>query len=200
MLSTVYILSFFTLGVLLGIFRLLPPDMNELNFSFYALAALLFAVGFGIGHKPETINEFKKINRRVMLLPFFSMAGALLAVALLSISSEFDLSSSMAVASGFGYYSLSSVLITQYKGIELGTIALLANIVREVITLVFAPTIHRFFGKLAPIAAGGATSMDTTFPIISQTCGREYAVVSIYSGFVTDLSVPFLVTLFCMLG
>ena len=39
--------------------------------------------------------------------------------------------------SGFGYYSLSSIFITEYKGAELGTIALLSNISREIITLLF---------------------------------------------------------------
>jgi uncharacterized membrane protein YbjE (DUF340 family) len=103
----------------------------------------------------------------------------------------------MAVSAGFGYYSLSSVLITQYKGVELGTIALLANIIREVLTLLLAPWMVRYFGKLAPISAGGATTMDTTFPVIVKNSGKEFSVLSIYHGFITDLSVPFLVTFFC---
>ena len=55
----------------------------------------------------------------------------------------------------------------------------------------------RWFGNLAPISAGGATTMDTTFPIITRYCGEEFAVVSIFHGFIVDFSVPFLVTLFC---
>jgi uncharacterized membrane protein YbjE (DUF340 family) len=98
-----------------------------------------------------------------------------------------------------GYYSLSSILITQYKGIELGTIALLANIFREVLALLLAPFLVKYFGKLAPIAAGGATTMDTTFPGIVRYSGKEFSIVSIYHGFITDLSVPFLVTLSCSL-
>ena len=41
----------------------------------------------------------------------------------------------MAINSGFAYYSLLSILITEYRGAELGTIALLVNIIREMITL-----------------------------------------------------------------
>ena len=103
----------------------------------------------------------------------------------------------MAVGSGFGYYSLSSILITESKGAELGTIALLSNIIREIITLLFAPLLVRFFGNLAPISAGGATTADTTLPIITRYSGQKYAMLSIYHGFVVDFSVPFLVTLFC---
>ena len=105
----------------------------------------------------------------------------------------------MAVGSGFGYYSLSSIFITEYKGAELGTIALLSNISREIITLLSAPLLVRWFGNLAPIAAGGATTMDTTLPIITQYSGQQFVIVSIFHGFVTDFSVPFLVSLFCII-
>ena len=102
----------------------------------------------------------------------------------------------MAVGSGFGYYSLSSIFITEYKGAELGTIALLSNIIRELIALLFAPFLVKYFGKLSPIAVGGATTMDTTLPVILKFSGKEFLVVSLFSGFVLDLSVPFLVTFF----
>ena len=80
----------------------------------------------------------------------------------------------------------------------LGSVALLCNVVREVIVLLGAPLLVRLFGSLAPIAAAGATAMDTTLPIISRACGPQYAPVSIYSGMVSDFSVPFLVTFFCL--
>lgn len=105
----------------------------------------------------------------------------------------------MAVGSGFAYYSISSIFITQYRGAELGTVALLANIYREILTLLIAPLLAKVFGPLAPISSGGATTMDTTLPIISQTCGQQYVVVSLFHGFVVDFSVPFLVTMWCML-
>lgn len=60
-----------------------------------------------------------------------------------------------------------------------------------------APLLVRLFGTLAPIAAAGATAMDTTLPVISRTCGPRLVPVSIYCGMATDFSVPFLVTLFC---
>ena len=85
------------------------------------------------------------------------------------------------------------------RGPELGTIALLANIMREILTLLLAPLLARRFGKLAPITLGGATTMDTTLPIITRASGQTYVVVSIFHGFCVDFSVPFLVTFFCSL-
>lgn len=103
------------------------------------------------------------------------------------------------VGAGFGYYSLSSIFITEYKGAELGTIALLSNIVREMFTLLLSPLLVKVAGPLAPIAAGGVTSMDTTLPIIMDSSGRQYAVVSLFHGFVLEFSIPFIVTFWCTL-
>ena len=103
------------------------------------------------------------------------------------------------MGSGFGYYSLSSILITEYRGPELGTVALLANIIREVVTLLGAPLLVRFFGPLTPISCGGATTMDTTLPIITRTSGQDFVILSLFHGFLVDFSVPFLVTFFCSL-
>jgi uncharacterized membrane protein YbjE (DUF340 family) len=108
-----------------------------------------------------------------------------------------SLTDCLAVGAGFGYYSLASVFITEYKGAELGTVALAANIIREMITLLGAPLLVCWFGKLAPISAGGATTMDTTLPVITRYAGKEFVVVSVFHGFVVDFSVPFLVTFFC---
>ena len=68
------------------------------------------------------------------------------------------------------------------------------------ITLLLAPMLAKRFGPLAPITAGGATTMDTTLPIIAQASGQNYVALSIYHGFVTDFSVPFLVTMWCTIG
>ena len=104
----------------------------------------------------------------------------------------------MAVGSGFGYYSLSSIFITQYKGPELGTIALLSNITREIITLLCAPCTGSVVRKSGTDISRRATTMDTTLPIITRYAGQQFVVVSIFHGFVTDFNiVPFLVTFFC---
>ena len=197
MKGSLIILSFFAAGLLLGVYRVLPASWLDYDYSFYVLAALMFSVGFSLGHQPDTIQQFRRIHSRVLFLPLMTIVGTWLGVVVISFFSERSVIDFLAVGSGFGYYSLSSILITEYKGIELGTIALLANILREIITLLFAPAMVKYFGKLAPIAAGGATTMDTTFPIIIRTSGKEFSVVSIYHGFVMDLSVPFLVTLCC---
>ena len=160
----------------------------------------MFSVGMSIGCDSATLRSFRQLNPRLALLPFVTIAGTLAgAMASSVVLPHRELSDCLAVGSGMGYYSLSSIFITEYRGAELGTVALLANIFRELAALLLAPFLARRFGKLAPISVGGATTMDTTLPVITRSVGPEYVVVSVFHGFVTDFSVPFLVTFFCTL-
>ena len=198
MKGSLIIVGFFVLGTICGVCHLLPFDIAETNISYYALCALMFSVGLSVGNDPQTLKNFRSLNPRLVFLPIMTILGTLAGSAAVSlILTHRSITDCPAVGSGFGYYSLSSIFITEYKGAELGTIALLANISREILTLLAAPLLVRWFGNLAPISAGGATTMDTTLPIITRTAGQQFVVVSIFHGFVVDFSVPFLVTLFC---
>lgn len=198
MKGSLIIVGFFVLGALCGVYHLIPYDFTQSKLSFYALCALMFSVGVSVGNDPQTLRNFRSLSPRLIFLPVMTILGTLAGCAVVSLFlSHRSVTDCMAVGAGFGYYSLSSIFITEYKGPELGTIALLSNITREIITLLFAPLLVRWFGNLAPISAGGATTMDTTLPIITRYSGQSFVVVSIFHGFVVDFSVPFLVTLFC---
>lgn len=200
MKGSIIIVSFFILGAVLGYFNLIPLSLIGGDASFFVLCGLMFFVGLSIGSDSKTLKSFKRINPVYYLLPLYTIIGTLGSCAIISLMlPERTIAEIMAVGSGFGYYSLSSIFITEYKGAELGTIALLSNIFRELTALLFTPFFVKYFGKLAPIAVGGATTMDTTLPVIMKFSGKEFLVVSIFSGFILDFSVPFLVTLFCTL-
>lgn len=200
MKGSLVIVAFFALGVACGLAQVFPFDPARTDISFYTLCALMFCVGVGIGSDPQTLRNFRQLSPRLMLLPLGTMAGTLTGAAAASLLlAHRTTGDCLAVGAGFGYYSLSSIFITECKGAELGTVALLANIFREILTLLLAPVLARWFGPLAPIAAGGATTMDTTLPVITQASGRRFVLISIYHGFLMDFSVPFLVTLCCRL-
>ena len=208
MKTSLIIVGCFVVGMLLP--GLLPDASALLHQSTvaseYVLYALLFLVGIGIGSDPELPNIIRSFSPRVLVVPAATIVGTIAFSALtIFLLPHRTLADCLAIGSGMGYYSLSSVLNTQLRtpdaGIaiaaELGTIALIANIVRELITLLASPALARLFGPLAPICAGGATTADTTFPIITQTVGSRYAFVAIIHGIIVDASVPFLVSLFC---
>ncbi len=200
MKSTITIIIFFILGIFCGAQHLVPTALFEKELSFYSLMLLMFFVGIGIGRDPEKLRSLRTINIRLAMLPLVTVVGTLAGSALVSLLlSGRSLNDCLMVGSGFGYYSLSTILITEYRGAELGAVALISNILREVITLLFTPFIARKFGLLAPISVGGATSIDTTLPTIIHTIGQQYIPISIFHGFLFDFIVPSLLTLFASL-
>ena len=200
--------GFFAVGCVCGVVGIVPQQLCGGEISMYVLYALMVQVGMSIGCDRRLKEMLTSLSPRLFLLPIGTIVGTLVAVAAAGMAvNGVRLADCMAVGAGFGYYSLSSVLITQIKeplegaavAAQLGTIALMANIMREIITLLFAPAIGKVFGKLAPISVGGATSMDSTLPVITMACGSELAFVSIFHGVLVDFSVPFLVTFFASL-
>lgn len=195
MKDSLLIVLFFAMGLLASFMHWIPDFLLHKDWSTYILYVLMFLVGIGIGGDKEALDVLRKINFKIFLIPLSVIVGSIGATALVAIFlPDMSVVESAAVGAGFGYYSLSSVLINKMHGETLGTIALLANIIREMITLVFAPLLVFAFGKLAPVASGGATAMDTTLPIITKVSGNEYGLMAVFSGVVLTILVPFLVT------
>lgn len=200
MKSSFIILLFFCVGIALGASEAVPEGLSIDDVSFFALCGLMLCVGITIGNDREMLRRFRSLNPRIALLPVFTIAGTLVgSLAASMLLPHHDTAEVLAIGSGLGYYSLSSILITDVFGAETGTIALVANILRELITLLFAPLLVRLFGTFAPISAGGATTADTTLPAIVGSSGTQYSILAVYHGCATDFCVPFLVTLFCSL-
>lgn len=206
MKSSLAIIGCFLLGCLAGYAQWLPQSLGEGRWSTAVLFLLMGLVGMSIGSNPRLKEIVRSIGFRSLLVPLSTIAGTLIATALVSpLLSRWSVAECMAVGSGMGYYSLSSLLIADLKAAELGvqsaaalgTVALMSNILRELFTFLGAPWLARTFGPLAPIHAGGATTMDSTLPAIVAASGPSWALTSILHGFLTDLSVPFLVTFFC---
>ncbi len=200
MKGSLIIVGFFIVGIIVGNIGWLNITTLGFDISFIALALLMFCVGIGVGSDLGALRNLRKLDSKLLLLPLVTIFGTLAGCLLIGLFMPWrSIPETLAIGSGFGYYSLSSIFITQYKGAELGTVALLANIAREIITLLGAPLLMKLAGPLAPITSGGATTMDTTLPIITSVSGKEFVLLSIYHGFVVDFSVPFLVTFFCSL-
>ena len=199
MKGSLIILFFFCSGVLLARLELIPAYLLEHDCTVYALWLLMLLVGISIGSDRRLGEILRTLRPRVLLLPLATTAGTFAGTALVSLFLTYSVSECMAVGAGFAYYSLSSIFISQYKGAELGTIALISNIARELITLLATPLLARYLGPLVPISCGGASTMDTTLPVITRYCGKEWIFVSIVHAMILDFSVPFWVIFFCTL-
>jgi uncharacterized membrane protein YbjE (DUF340 family) len=187
---------------------LLPDSaIAEANvYSTYVLYVLMIAVGIGLGSNEKLREILRSIRLRLLFVPLATIAGTLTATAAASLFiSRWGLPECMAVGSGFCYYSLSSILITELTtsslgvqaATELGTVALMSNLIRELSVLLTAPLMVRYFGRLSPICAGGASTLDTTLPVIMRYSGNDMVFISIFHAVLVDFSVPFFVSFFC---
>lgn len=197
MRGSLIILCAFLLGVFLGRLDCVPQILASSELSLWTLWVFMFLVGLSVGADKRLPQIIRNVRPVTFLLPLATTIGTLAGVAAIGILLPLTLADSLAVGAGFGYYSLSSIFITQYKGADLGAIALLANITRELFALLLMPALVSRLGPMAGISSAGVTSMDTTLPVISQYAGPAYIMPAIAHGMALDFSVPFWVGFFC---
>lgn len=206
MKSSLAILLFFLLGCVGGLYYTADFDLHLLSVD--VLYVLMLLLGINLGCNQDLKGFVRQFSFKMLLVPLATVAGTFLFSAVAGfILSQWSVFDCMAVGSGFAYYSISSVLITQLKApsigmqlaTELGTIALLANIFREMTALVGAPFIRKYFGRLAPISAAGIGSADILLASISRYSGKDAIPLAILHGILINISVPFFVSLFCSL-
>lgn len=161
----------------------------------YLLAVMLFGVGISIGNNRRELIKIKAVGWRVLLVPLAVAGGSLIGASVACLFFNMSLKEVLAVGAGFGWYSLSSVLITQMYSAELGAIAFLANVFREVMAFILIPLVAVHIGKIEAIAPGGATTMDTTLPIIVRMTDTPTAMIAFVNGLILTSMVPFLIPL-----
>ena len=192
MKTSLLILACFCLGILCGRFGLLPESLDGENVTLILLFVLMSCVGISVGSDRRLGEILRSLRPKILLYPLGTTIGTFLAAGLCSLFLAYPLSHCLAVGAGFAYYSLSSILITQAVGTELGTVALICN-------LALVPLVARFAPEPAVIAMGGATTMDSTLPIMARTLGTQWVFVALVHAIVLDFSVPFWVIFFCSL-
>lgn len=200
MSETLLIFCCFILGIVLGKFDLLPQILAEHDPTLQALWALMGLTGFVLGRDARTGEILRSINPRILLLPVATTVGTFAGCAICSLFLAYGIFECLAIGSGFAYYSLSSIFITRELGMEAGAVALLANVFREILTLICGGILARFFGAPAIIGCGGAASMDTILSSVARHGGKDWIMASIVHGVTLDFSVPFWIAVFCPLA
>ena len=188
------ILLFFCAGVLLGRLDVLPSAIAESDAVTWIVYLMLAAVGMGLGFDVRAWRILRELKGWVLAVPAVIILGtAAGAIGAWLLLNDMSLRDVLAVAAGFGYYSLSSMLIAREADASLASMALLANMTRELAALVFAPLLVRLAGGLGPLAAAGAAS-DTCLSDIIRTSGERNAILAVFSGMLITVLVPVFIT------
>ncbi|MCX8129625.1 MAG: lysine exporter LysO family protein [Clostridia bacterium] len=163
------------------------------NASMYALYALIFLIGIEIGINKNAFRNIRIVGKRIVLVTVSIIIGTWVGGVIAGFIYGMPKSISLAIASGFGWYSLSGVLLKEMGGAEIGTIAFITNVSREIIAFLTIPWLAKKLSYNSAIAPAGATSMDTTLPVITRYTDDETALVSFGNGLILSMLVPILV-------
>ena len=184
-------------GFAAGWFIEIPGFTGE-GLSGWMLRFLLFAIGIDMVKGGVNLKD-ALAKPETIYLPAGVIIGSLLGSLVPALLFGIDIGKSLSVASGFGWYSLSGVLITDMGDPVLGSAAFVSNILRETLALMSIPLLSRSRFPHIGIGVAGATSMDVTLPLIEKSCGTEAVPLAITSGALLSLLVPVLVPLFYQL-
>lgn len=187
-----------TLGMILGLF--LPESFGVINdyLMDIGLCALLFFVGIDLGRSNDVFVQIKELGFKVLLIPLAIALGSIAGGIIVGLFLDYQWNEGAAVASGLAWYSLAPVIIAPYSA-ELGAVAFLSNVTRELLAVISIPFIAKYIGFYEAIAPTGAAGMDTMLPIVAGETDSTTAVVCFVSGVVLTFMVPFLVSFFIAL-
>jgi len=158
-----------------------------------SLILLLFIMGVVFGMDEESIAKMRHVGFKILAFPFAVALGSILGGLVGGLILGINAAASMAVSAGYGWYTLAGPLTSQLFGPEWGALGFTVNFLRELITIVTISLTVKV-DKYAPVALGGATTMDTTLPVIVRYCGADVLITAFSSGFTLSLMAPFTIT------
>lgn len=160
--------------------------------SWYLLLIFMFVIGVDLAFSPL---DRSWLNWKMLLVPMGcvvgSIAGAFISTFFIHNIQIKDL---IMLSQGYGFYSMTGIVITELKNAELGSIALMNDLFREIFSILLMYAIGWRYPKSA-ISAAGATAMDATLPMVKQACGNQFIPHAIVSGFVLTLLAPVVISI-----
>ncbi|EOI5776533.1 lysine exporter LysO family protein [Cronobacter malonaticus] len=181
------------LGFLLGLTGLAFLK-HATEASEYSLIFLLFLIGIQLRNNGMTLKQIV-LNRRGMMVAVVVLCSSLIAGVVNALLLDLPLRAGLAMASGFGWYSLSGILMTESFGPVIGSAAFFNDLGRELIAIMLIPGLMRRSRSTA-LGICGATSMDFTLPVLQRSGGLELVPAAIVHGFILSLLVPLLMAFF----
>ena len=173
-------------------FNVVPNGLISDQLFAATLVVMLFIFGFSFGLDKDSLQKMKKTGAKILVFPILVALGSLVGGLVAGLILSLNVSGTMAVSSGIGWYTLSGPLIGSLLGVQWGTIGFTANGGRELITIITIPLMVKL-DKYAPIASGGGTTMDTTLPLMIRYCGKDTLVTAFSNGLVLSLMAPFII-------
>lgn len=185
--------AFIALVLGYGLAELVHYFSLNLSISTWNLLLIfMLFIGLDLAYSPL---DRSWLNWKIMLVPLGCIIGSL-AGALLSsfIIKDINLKDLIMLSQGYGFYSMSGIVVTELKNAELGSIALMNDLFREIIAILLMYSIGWRYPRSA-ISAAAATAMDVTLPMVKQACGNDFIPHAMVSGFILSILAPIAISI-----
>lgn len=184
-------------GVLIG-FAMKGVVDFPFHASTYVLVVMIFFVGIHLRNSGIPLREVF-LNKKGIITSLLFIASGLAGGVVMAFALDLPMARALAIASGFGWYSLSSVLINDAWGPVYGSIAFFNDLSREIMCLFLIPFFMQRYPATA-VSVAGATALDCTLPIIQKAGGIQMVPFAISFGFIVNIVSPILLAFFIGLG
>lgn len=184
-------------GIICGVILQKP-----LTYLGEIIDALLIVLLFVIGHQMRISGTKLKhvfLNKAGIKLSLSIVFSSLLAGVLVSVILSFPLNQALAMSSGFGWYTLSSIMVGSLINENYSIVSFFIDFNRELIAIILLPSLGRLF-PYTMVGICGATAMDFSLPVIKQNLSQQLVVVAISSGMILSVATPVLLPLFAKLS
>ena len=161
----------------------------------WILYLLMFTVGISVGMQRGIFSKIRQYHVKIFIIPVGIVVGSLVGGMICAAILNMPMGWGTAIASGMGWYSLAGVTISGMVDAELGSNAFMSNLMRELFSFVLIPVLAIRLNPYTCIASAGATSEDTTLPLILKYTNEETVVLSVFNGMICSFMVPILIPL-----
>ena len=160
-----------------------------------ALDVMIFIAGIEIGSNRGILKRICNVHSALLAfaIPLAVACGSICGALLLGHIAGLSAYDSLLVGGGLGWYSFSSVVISAMYSTEIGTVAFLANMMREISGFFLIPLLVRVHKFLA-LAPSGAATMDSGLPVVIKYTNLHVGMYSFINGLVLTLIVPVLLS------
>ncbi len=162
--------------------------------SGIALILLLVLVGIQLRNSEMTLRQIL-LNRHGTMVAIVVVLSSLTGGALSAWILSLPLKTGLAMASAYGWYSLSGILLTDAYGPVIGSAAFFNDLARELCAIILIPTLIRH-SRSSALGLCGSTSMNFTLPVLQRSGGPEIVPAAIVHGFLLSMLAPVFLALF----
>lgn len=158
----------------------------------WILYLLMFSVGISVGKQKGILSKLIQFHVKILNVPLGIIVGSLIGGVVCGLILKYPIHEAISISGGLGWYSLAGVTIGNLAGASVGSVAFLSNLMREIASFILIPFVAKHLNAYTCIAIAGATSEDTTLPMIMRYTNAEAAVFSVVNGVICSTFVPVL--------